>query len=170
MTYRVIQWATGGVGRAAIQGIADHPELELVGCWVHSEDKVGQDAGTIAGTDALGVAAPDLRRQPVLLGGTVRVVHLEDDGHHEAARVLDLHYVEVRIEVEQVAVLHEQRVRLVVGAGEDARDLLVHLLRPLLAVLLARDEVTAEEHVAVVEPARLATVEDAATPVALGTQ
>ena len=33
---RVIQWATGGVGRAAIEGVLDHPELELVGCWVHS--------------------------------------------------------------------------------------------------------------------------------------
>ena len=45
MTIRVIQWATGGVGRAAIQGIVDHPELELVGCWVHSDAKVGRDAG-----------------------------------------------------------------------------------------------------------------------------
>jgi hypothetical protein len=45
MTYRVIQWATGGVGRAAIQAILSHPELELVGAWVHSADKVGRDAG-----------------------------------------------------------------------------------------------------------------------------
>ncbi len=36
MTYRVIQWATGGVGRAAVEGIVAHPELELVGCWVSS--------------------------------------------------------------------------------------------------------------------------------------
>ena len=57
MTYRVIQWATGGVGRAAIEGIVDHPELELVGCWVHSADKAGRDAGEIAGTEPLGVAA-----------------------------------------------------------------------------------------------------------------
>lgn len=57
MSFRVIQWATGGVGRAAIAGIASHPELELVGCWVHSDDKVGQDAGEIAGIGSLGVAA-----------------------------------------------------------------------------------------------------------------
>ena len=44
MGYRVIQWATGGVGRGAIDAIATHPELELVGCWVHSADKVGCDA------------------------------------------------------------------------------------------------------------------------------
>jgi hypothetical protein len=31
MPYRVIQWATGNVGRAAVEGIVVHPELELVG-------------------------------------------------------------------------------------------------------------------------------------------
>jgi hypothetical protein len=55
--YRVIQWATGGVGRAAIQGIANHPELELVGCWVHSRAKAGRDAGELADIAPLGVAA-----------------------------------------------------------------------------------------------------------------
>ena len=55
--YRVIQWATGGVGRAAIQGVLRHPELELVGCWVHSADKDGRDAGELAGEDPIGVAA-----------------------------------------------------------------------------------------------------------------
>lgn len=55
--YRVIQWATGGVGRAAIQCVLHHPELELVGCWVHSADKDGRDAGELAGEDPIGVAA-----------------------------------------------------------------------------------------------------------------
>ncbi|MEY2455641.1 MAG: hypothetical protein QOK06_735 [Acidimicrobiaceae bacterium] len=57
MAYRVIQWATGNVGRAAIEGIVAHPELELVGCWVHSDAKDGLDAGEIAGTDPVGVKA-----------------------------------------------------------------------------------------------------------------
>jgi hypothetical protein len=57
MTYRVIQWATGGVGRASIEGIVSHPDLELVGCWVHSEDKVGRDVGEICGMPPLGVTA-----------------------------------------------------------------------------------------------------------------
>ena len=55
MTYRVIQWATGGVGRASIEGIVSHPDLELVGCWVHSADKVGKDVGELCGMDRLGV-------------------------------------------------------------------------------------------------------------------
>lgn len=54
---RVIQWATGGVGRAAIEGILLHPDLELVGCWVHSDAKHGVDVGEIIGTDPLGVRA-----------------------------------------------------------------------------------------------------------------
>src|SRR5882724_11357075 len=57
MSHRIIQWATGGVGCAAIQGIVNHPELELVGCWVHSRSKDGRDAGELAGVAPLSVAA-----------------------------------------------------------------------------------------------------------------
>jgi len=57
MSYRVIQWATGNVGRAAVQGIVSHPQLELVGAWVHSPDKAGRDVGELCGLDRLGVAA-----------------------------------------------------------------------------------------------------------------
>ncbi len=57
VTYRVIQWATGFVGQEAIKGIVQHPELELVGCWVHSDAKVGRDAGELAGIEPLGVLA-----------------------------------------------------------------------------------------------------------------
>lgn len=59
MVHRVIQWATGGIGRAAIQGIASHPELELAGVWVHSADKVGKDAGELCGMAPIGVTASD---------------------------------------------------------------------------------------------------------------
>ncbi|OMC55055.1 dihydrodipicolinate reductase [Mycobacterium sp. IS-836] len=54
---RVIQWATGGVGKAAIECVVNHPQLELVGCWVHSAEKDGVDVGRIIGTDDLGVTA-----------------------------------------------------------------------------------------------------------------
>jgi len=56
-TYKVVVWATGGIGRYAIRTITDRPNLELVGVWVHSESKDGQDAGTLAGIEPLGVAA-----------------------------------------------------------------------------------------------------------------
>ncbi|MGV9678863.1 NAD(P)H-dependent amine dehydrogenase family protein [Nocardia sp. NPDC003482] len=54
---RVVQWATGGVGKAAIEAVLAHPELELVGCYVYSEDKSGKDVGEILGGAPLGVIA-----------------------------------------------------------------------------------------------------------------
>lgn len=54
---RVIQWATGGVGRAAIECILNHPQLELAGCWVHSAEKNGRDVGEILGIGAVGLTA-----------------------------------------------------------------------------------------------------------------
>ncbi len=59
MTYRVVQWSTGNVGHHAVRLIARHPDLELVGLWVHSPDKVGRDAGELVGIEPLGVAATD---------------------------------------------------------------------------------------------------------------
>ena len=57
MTYRVIQWSTGNVGQAALRCIIKHPELELVGLWVHSADKAGRDAGELCGLPSTGVNA-----------------------------------------------------------------------------------------------------------------
>ena len=60
MPLRVVQWTTGNVGRRSLRAIASNPELELVGCYVHGEAKVGRDAGELAGLGAdhkLGVEA-----------------------------------------------------------------------------------------------------------------
>ena len=55
---RVVAWSTGTVGRHAIAGIDARPDLELVGLWVSNPDKVGKDAGRLAGLDRdLGVLA-----------------------------------------------------------------------------------------------------------------
>ncbi|GFG99353.1 hypothetical protein MTIM_52320 [Mycobacterium timonense] len=56
---RVVVWSTGGVGKVAIDAVRRRPDLELVGVWVHSADKVGRDAGELAGGDPLGVTATD---------------------------------------------------------------------------------------------------------------
>ena len=42
---RVVAWSTGGVGSIAIDAVHRRPDLELLGVWVHSKDKVGRDAG-----------------------------------------------------------------------------------------------------------------------------
>ncbi|MET0727255.1 MAG: hypothetical protein ABWZ76_03040 [Acidimicrobiales bacterium] len=57
--YRVVQWATGGVGQAAIRHVVDNPVFELVGVLVTDPDKVGRDAGELAGTAPTGVIATD---------------------------------------------------------------------------------------------------------------
>jgi hypothetical protein len=57
MAYRVIQWATGNVGRMAVQGVLSHPQLELVGAWVHSAEKAGRDVGEICGLGPIGIKA-----------------------------------------------------------------------------------------------------------------
>lgn len=54
---RVVVWSTGGVGSMAIDAIRCRPDLELVGVWVHSPEKVGRDAGELAGGAPLGIAA-----------------------------------------------------------------------------------------------------------------
>ena len=59
MTLRVVQWATGTVGIHAAPAIARHPDLELIGLWAHSADKIGRDAGDICGVEPLGVTATD---------------------------------------------------------------------------------------------------------------
>ena len=56
-TLRTLVWSTGGVGANAIDAIRRRPDLELVGVWVHSPDKVGKDAGELAGGEPLGVVA-----------------------------------------------------------------------------------------------------------------
>jgi 2,4-diaminopentanoate dehydrogenase len=58
VTVRVVAWSTGTVGRHALAGIDARPELELVGLWVSNPDKVGKDAGELAGLGRdLGVTA-----------------------------------------------------------------------------------------------------------------
>jgi hypothetical protein len=58
-TCRVVQWTTGLVGSTSLRAIVEHPGLELVGCFAHSPDKVGQDAGLLCGIEPTGVRATD---------------------------------------------------------------------------------------------------------------
>jgi 2,4-diaminopentanoate dehydrogenase len=57
--HRVVVWSTGGIGSIAIRAIHQRPNLELVGVWVHSKEKVGKDAGELANGDPIGLAVTD---------------------------------------------------------------------------------------------------------------
>jgi 2,4-diaminopentanoate dehydrogenase len=55
--YKVVQWATGNIGSHSLRAVINHPNLDLVGLYVYSEDKAGRDAGELAGTAPTGVRA-----------------------------------------------------------------------------------------------------------------
>lgn len=55
--YRVAQWATGNIGTRALRCVIEHPQYDLVGVHVHSDAKVGRDAGELCGTGPTGVRA-----------------------------------------------------------------------------------------------------------------
>ena len=54
---RVVVWSTGGIGSLSIVAVGERPDLELVGVWVHSEEKVGKDSGELANGVPNGVKA-----------------------------------------------------------------------------------------------------------------
>src|SRR5690606_14489793 len=57
--YRVIQWATGAVGRSALRSVLTRPEFELAGVLVYDPDKIGVDAGELVGLSPTGVRCTD---------------------------------------------------------------------------------------------------------------
>jgi hypothetical protein len=59
MAIRVVQWTTGNVGQRSVRAVVARPDLELVGCYAWSADKVGRDVGELSGIDPVGVLATD---------------------------------------------------------------------------------------------------------------
>lgn len=77
-TTRVVQWATGTTGRLALRAVIDSPTLDLVGVRVYDPQKVGVDAGDLAGRETTGIRATahvedlfELRPDVVLYMGSV---------------------------------------------------------------------------------------------------
>ena len=59
-THRVVQWTTGNVARQTVRAVLARPDLELVGVYAFSGDKVGRDVGDLCGLDRpTGVTATD---------------------------------------------------------------------------------------------------------------
>src|SRR3954453_21778564 len=55
--YRVVQWATGNIGRRALREVIRHPGLDLVGVLVYDDAKDGVDAGELCGEAPTGIRA-----------------------------------------------------------------------------------------------------------------
>jgi hypothetical protein len=54
---KIIQWYTGEIARHQIRVITQSPSMEIVGAFVHHEEKNGVDVGELAGIEPLGVLA-----------------------------------------------------------------------------------------------------------------
>ena len=69
MAIRVAHIGTGNVGRLALAELIANPAFELTAVCVSSKDKVGKDAGELAGLGTVtGITATDI---PVILGGGI---------------------------------------------------------------------------------------------------
>ncbi len=71
--YRVIQCATGSIGRSTLRRIIDHPDLELAGLFVYGS-KAGLDAGQIAKRPPTGIIATSNLAEILALDADV-VIH-----------------------------------------------------------------------------------------------
>jgi 2,4-diaminopentanoate dehydrogenase len=57
---RVVQWTTGNVAVEVVKALLQRPDIELVGAYAYSLDKVGKDVGVLCDTGGeLGVCATD---------------------------------------------------------------------------------------------------------------
>lgn len=89
MPTRVVQWTTGNVGRRSVRAVAAHPDLELVGCYAWSADKVGRDAGELCGIEPVGVLATDDVDTLLGLGADVVVYNPQWPDTDELVRILE---------------------------------------------------------------------------------
>jgi hypothetical protein len=86
---RVIQWATGTVGRHAARAVAAHPDLELAGAFVYSQAKAGRDLGEICGTGPLGVTATSDRSAILGMPADCVLYMAEGEGGAAQAAAID---------------------------------------------------------------------------------
>jgi 2,4-diaminopentanoate dehydrogenase len=81
LAIRVVQWATGAVGRAALQELIENSRYQLVGVLVYDPAKAGLDAGALCGLPlTTGVVATADKDRIIALGADV-VVHAASKAH-----------------------------------------------------------------------------------------
>jgi hypothetical protein len=54
-----VQWSTGNIGTRALRALLDRDAFDVVGVHAFGADKVGRDAGELAGQSAVGITATD---------------------------------------------------------------------------------------------------------------
>jgi 2,4-diaminopentanoate dehydrogenase len=89
VTFRVVQWTTGNVGKQSVKTVVAHPDLELVGCFAWSPEKVGRDVGDLCGLAPTGVTATDDVDALLALGADCVVYNPMWPDIDEMARILE---------------------------------------------------------------------------------
>jgi len=90
LAVRVVQWATGAVGRPALQELIENPRYQLAGVLVYDPAKEGVDAGSLCGLPpSTGVRATTDKEAIVGLGADV-VVHAASKAHAVDTNVEDI--------------------------------------------------------------------------------
>jgi 4-hydroxy-tetrahydrodipicolinate reductase len=87
--YRIVQWATGNIGTKSLRAVIEHPDLELVGLYVHSTDKAGIDAGELAGVGATGVVATNSIDDVLALGADCVLYMQQGCDFDDVCRILE---------------------------------------------------------------------------------
>lgn len=124
---RVVQWATGNVGAKSLRAVIEHPDLELVGLFVHSADKVGKDAGELAGLGTTGVRATNSVDEVLELGADCVLYMQQGCDFDDVCRILEsgANVVTTRGEFHRPASMDAQ-VRSRVEAACDAGGTSIH--------------------------------------------
>lgn len=159
MRYKIVQWATGNIGRRALQTVIEHPHFELAGLYVSSPDKAGRDAGELCGLPPVGVLATsrledivaldadcvlymrqgtDIDELCALLASGKNIVTTRCDFHHPASMPSD-----VRDKVE--AACHAGRTSIY-STGSSPGFSTEALLLPLLSLSRRLDCLTIDEY------------------------
>lgn len=90
MVTRVVQWATGAVGRAALRELIENPDFQLVGVLVYDPAKAGLDAGALCDLPpTTGVLATTSKDEILALGADV-VIHTASKAHAVETNAQDI--------------------------------------------------------------------------------
>ena len=105
--YRVVQWATGNVGSRSLRRAIEHPDLEVVGVWVHGANKAGKDAGELAGIAPIGVPATNSIEEILALKADCILYMPHVCDYDEVCRILEsgANVVTTRMEFQNPAAL-----------------------------------------------------------------
>lgn len=90
MVTRVVQWATGAVGRAALAELIENPDFQLVGVLVYDPAKTEVDAGELCGLPPTTGITPTTDKDAILALAPDVVIHAASKAHAIETNAADI--------------------------------------------------------------------------------